>query len=285
MIRQDLPDHGLFYKERWYLVRIKTNNRFKWKFFKYTVISILSVLVFLGIWELCTDGLHLVSAMALPSPVKIFKTFISKLSSRAPDGATLPEHFLASLKLTFSAYISGCILGTIVGILMGWYKPVNTILRPLVDFIRPIPPIALIPVMIMVLGIGFTARASIIFLSVFNTMLLNSYSGIRQTKDVHLWVGRTFGASDLQQLFTIAIPSAKPMIFTGLQLAMTSSWMCVVAAEMLAAGKGLGYMINIARQMARADIVILGILTLGLIGLAISKGFDALEKVFLRGGT
>lgn len=251
---------------------------------KYTVVSIISIAVFLLVWEALTDWFHVFNATSLPSPVKVLISGIKKCYQKAPDGSTLGQHFLASLKLTTIAFITGGIVGTILGVITGWYKVADTILRPLVDFIRPIPPIALIPVMVIIFGIGFKARVSVIFFAVMNNMLLNTYAGIHETSDIHLWVSRTFGASNLQQLFTVALPSAKPMFFAGLRLAMSSAWMSVVAAEMLAASQGLGYMISINRTLARPDLVIVGMICLGLIGLAISKLFDLLEKIFVKGG-
>ena len=113
--------------------------------------------------------------------------------------------------------------------------------------------------------------------------ILNSYSGIRQTKAVHFWVGQTFGASDAQLFFTVAVPSSLPMVLTGLRLTMGSCWMCIVAAEMLAANKGLGYMIQQARGTFRPDIVIVGMITIGLIGTLLSFLLTKLENFILKG--
>lgn len=265
-------------------MRIKVDNRFKWKYLKYTIISIASLLVFIGIWALATNVLQLAPSYALPSPDRVFNSFIRKWTSAAPEGSTLGQHLIASTHLAITALLYGSVAGITVGVLMGWYKPVEIMLRPLVDFIRPIPPIAVIPVMIMLFGIGIEARRAVIFLGVFNITLLNSYAGIRQTKDIHLWVSRTFGASNLQQLFTVAIPSAIPMIFAGLRVAMGVAWASLVAAEMLAASRGLGFMIHISRALARPDLVIVGMIVLGVICLTLAKLFDFIEKRFVKGG-
>jgi ABC-type nitrate/sulfonate/bicarbonate transport system permease component len=208
---------------------------------------------------------------------------LKKFYTAAPDGSTLPRHFFESLKVTTIGYILGMVIGVPLGIAMGWIKWVDRIVRPVFDLIKPIPPIALIPIMVVLLGISIKAKASIIFFSTVIPCIINSYSGIRQTRQIHLWVAQTFGASNPQQLFTVALPSALPMIFAGLRVAMGSSWMALVAAELLASTSGIGYMISIGRALLRSDLIIVGILCLGLIGTVISLSFDLIEKKFIRG--
>ena len=239
---------------------------------KYRAISVLSVAVFILIWYVATAVLELVPSYSLPSPVKVFSTFIAKLSSKAPDGATLGQHFLASLQVATYGYVLGAVIGVPLGIAMGWFDWVDKLFRPVFDFLKPIPPIALIPVMIV-----------LIFFSTVIPCILNSYSGVRQTRQIHLWVSQTFGATNSQQLFSVAIPSAMPMIFAGLRVAMGSSWMALVAAELLASTRGLGYLISIGRSLLRSDLIIVGILCLGMIGIVISALFDVVERLFVRG--
>lgn len=250
---------------------------------KYRIISVLSVVTFLVLWYIATAVLELAPSYSLPSPVKVFKTFVTKLTSKAPDGATLGEHFLSSLQVATYGFVLGAVIGVPLGIAMGWFKWVDKIVRPLFDFLKPIPPIALIPVMIVIFGISIEAKAVLIFFSTVIPCILNSYSGIRQTRQIHLWVSQTFGAINRQQLFTVAIPSALPMIFAGLRVAVGSSWMALVAAELLASTSGLGYLISVGRSLLRSDLIIVGILCLGMIGIVISVIFDFVEKRFVRG--
>ena len=137
--------------------------------------------------------------------------------------------------------------------------------------------------MIVIFGISIRAKAVLIFFSTVIPCILNSYSGVRQTRQIHLWVSQTFGATNSQQLFSVAIPSAMPMIFAGLRVAMGSSWMALVAAELLASTRGLGYLISIGRSLLRSDLIIVGILCLGMIGIVISALFDVVERLFVRG--
>lgn len=249
----------------------------------YWILSILSIIVFVAIWWLCCDVLKMTSSATLPGPVTVAKTFIAKLTSNAPDGATLLQHILSSLKIALGGWAMGIIIGTPLGILMAWYRKVDLFARPLFDLLRPVPGLAWIPLMIILFGIGITPKIVTVFLSAFVPCVLNSYTGIRQTKDVHLWVGQTFGASDFQMLIHIAIPTALPMIMTGIRVALGAAWTCIVAAEMLASTKGLGYMIQQARGIYRPDIIICGMIGIGAIGAAFSAILSLIENKIVKG--
>ena len=247
------------------------------------LLSVSSIVIFICFWYLVTDVLGVYSPTTLPSPTKVVETFFTKLTSPNPDGATLLQHIGASFKTMMTGWLLGAIIGIPLGMMMSWIKPIDLFVRPIFDLIRPIPGLAWIPVFITLLGIGESARVAVLFVASLTGNILNSYSGIRQTKAVHFWVGQTFGASDAQLFFTVAVPSSLPMVLTGLRLTMGSCWMCIVAAEMLAANKGLGYMIQQARGTFRPDIVIVGMITIGLIGTLLSFLLTKLENFILKG--
>ena len=167
--------------------------------------------------------------------------------------------------------------------MMAWNHKADLLITPIFNFLRPIPPIAWIPLMLIFFGIGQTAKAAVIFVSTVTNCILNSYSGVKQAKNVHLWVAQTFGASRWQMLFKVAIPSALPMIFAGLSLSMNLAWMSLVAAEMLAADKGLGYLIQYARMMARTDLVIVGMIVITVIGAILNKILSTIEHAVVKG--
>ena len=251
---------------------------------KFAIVSSISLFCFFLLWYVCTAVLHLKPEYILPSPVQVFKAFIVKLGAKAPDGATLFGHIAASLKVALSGYLLGAVIGVPLGIAMAWFHKVDLFMTPLFDLIRPVPTIAWIPLMILWFGIGLGAKAAIIFVSAFVPCVINAYSGIKQTKQVHLWVGQTFGASNREMLFTIAIPTAMPLIFTGLRISLGTAWMTLCAAEMLASNKGLGYMIQLNRTLARADLIIVGMLTIGCVGIILTGFLNMLEKKFVKGG-
>lgn len=242
-----------------------TPGKMKAKKNSYVWLSVASLAIFFLIWHGVVE-FGIISQALLAPPADILSTFISKLSSRAPDGATLGAHFKASLTLALIGYLSAVIVGAPLGLLMGWYKKVDSIVKPFFEVIRPIPPIAWIPLAILLLGIGLPAKSFIIWLSAFVPSVINSYAGIKLTEPVLINVSRTFGATNWETFLRVGVPSAMPMVFTGLRLSLSSAWMTLVAAELLAATEGLGYMIQMGRTLARPDVIIVGMLTIGLTG-------------------
>lgn len=136
---------------------------------------------------------------------------------------------------------------------------------------------------IVLFGIGIGAKAMVIFINSMVACTVNAYTGIQQTRQEHIWLGDVFGASNAQKLFKIAIPSATPMIFTGLRTALGGSWMALVAAELLASSKGLGFMIQNARLISRPDLIIVGMLCIGVVGLVLDVILEAVEKMVAKG--
>lgn len=251
---------------------------------RYLLLSVLSICVGVFVWWLVTDGLGLFRSNVLPSPVKVLNTFIKKTYQTKPDGATLLQHLIASLKVALGGYIIGAVVGIPLGIFMAWNDKIDMLVRPVFDLVRTIPGVAWTSVMVTLVGIGYMSKALVIFISAMVAMVINSYSGIKQTKTVHLWVGQTFGASNWELLTKIAIPSALPMIFTGLDVALGSAWTTLVAAELLASTKGLGFMIQQARGIFRLDIIIVGMIVIAITGSVLSSLIRMLGNKLVKGG-
>ena len=250
---------------------------------KYFLVSVISFAIFLFAWELVTNILGIMRPYQLPSPERVITAFTRKLTTTAPTGSVLSAHVLASLQVTLYGFIAAAIIGIPLGIAMAWYRKVDLLVSPLFDLLRPIPPIGWVPIMMLLFGIGLESKAAVIFIAAIIPNILNSYSGIRQTNPVHLWVGQTFGASNTQMLFSIAIPTALPMIFTGLRVSLGIAWMTLVAAELVAASRGLGFMLQIARSIGRADIIVMGMFVIAAIGTILTTLLHALEKKFTKG--
>ena len=250
---------------------------------RFQIISIISLVAFFAVWQLLTDVLKVIPSTMLPSPVKVLQTIGMKWTVKKPDGSTLPQHILASLQVSGLGFCLGAVIGVPLGIVMAWWEKADLALKPVFDFVRTIPPIAWIPIMIVLLGIGVIAKASIVFLSAFIPCVINSYTGIKATKTVHIWVAQTFGGSKLRILCRVAIPTALPYIFTGLKVSLNSSWGALVAAEMLGSASGLGYMIQMGRLLSRADLIVVGMILIGIIGTILSAILDTLDKIVVKG--
>lgn len=250
---------------------------------KYTIISIISLITFIIIWEIISKT-GIVSPKKLPAPSKLLDTFVYKLSNKNPDGNTIGVHIITSLKEALLGFFFGIVIGVPLGISMAWFNKFDKFFSPLFDLIKPIPPVGWVPIMITFFGIGIMSKVSVIFIASFIPAIINSYSGIKQAKDVHKWVAQTFGAKNRQVLFTVAIPSAAPMIFTGARVALNGSWVSLVAAELIASTQGLGYMIQMARLVGRIDVVFVGVLVIGVFGAIMMSLLSYLEKKFVKGG-
>lgn len=231
----------------------------------YLLLSILGIAVFLGLWEAASD-FGLVNSRYLAAPSTILKLFFTKLTDPNPDGAVLAVNVLASLQVSLTGFFLAIIIGIPLGLLMGWYGGFESFVRPIFELVRPIPPVSWIPLTIVWLGIGLPAKSFIVFFSAFVPCVINSYTGIKQTSPVLINFAKTCGASNFTTFWRIGIPSSLTMVFAGVRVALGNAWATLVAAEMLAASSGLGYMILMGRQFARPDLILLGIVVIGVIG-------------------
>jgi taurine transport system permease protein len=243
---------------------------------KYTILKIVGIVGFLGIWQLAVVS-GLIDSDRLPAPTAVFETFIYKIYNNQPDGNVLFINIISSLQVALSGFFTAVIIGIPLGLVMGWWKNADRFIRPIFELIRPIPPIAWIPLIVVWMGIGLKAKAMIIFFTTFVPCVINSYTGIKLTNQTLINVSKTFGASNFETFYKVGIPSALPMTFAGIRVALGNSWSTLVAAEMLAASAGLGYMIQIGRTVARPDVVIVGMVVIGVIGALLSALLSFVE--------
>lgn len=241
------------------------------------MLSIIGVLGFIILWQLSVLS-GILPEKLVSTPLNIINLFLVKLVDPAPDGSTLMVNVLASLQIALTGFGLALVLGISLGLVMGWYRAFDYFMRPIFEILRPIPPVSWIPLTIVWLGIGLQAKAFIVFFAAFVPCLINSYTGIRQTNPVLINVAKTCGASNFEIFRRIGIPSAMTMTFAGVRVALGTAWATLVAAEMLASSSGLGYMILMGRQFARADIIILGIVVIGAIGVLFVAGLGLIEE-------
>jgi len=210
-------------------------------------------------------------------------SFIKLVIEGDTDGHTLGEHTLLSLYRVslgfFAAFVTACPLGIIVG----RYRVADAILGPVIEAMRPIPPIAWIPISILLFQSNFTgAQIFIIWIGSFFPILLNTTAGVKRTKPVHLDVASAFGASETQILSKIILPSAAPEIFAGLRIGFGIGWMCLVAAEIVGGGLGLGYLVIQTEQLGLIGQTISAMVVIGVIGFLFSYVFLRAERYLLR---
>lgn len=262
-------------------IQIENQNRIREKR-QLMFISIISILIFLTIWEFAVRT-GIINPKYLASPTQVIQGFFIKLYDPNPDGAVLGVHFISSLYIALIGYLAAIIIGIPLGLVMGYSTVFYKLVNPIFEMVRPIPPIAWIPLSVIWLGIGTVAKAFIIFLAAFVPCVINSYTGVHQTNPVLINVSKTCGASKWQIFRTVCVPSALPLAFTGLKVALGNSWSTLVAAELLSATAGLGYMIQQGRSLVRPDIIIIGMLSIGITGALLSICLSKVEKKFIKG--
>jgi NitT/TauT family transport system permease protein len=171
-------------------------------------------------------------------------------------------------------------LGIPIGLSLGWYPSANQVVNPVMQILRPISPIAWIPVAIIFFGIGDHAAIFLIFLGSFFPIVVACINGVSNVPSVYRRAGRNFGLAPAQLLATVVFPAALPQIIVGLRLALGIAWLVVVAAEMVAVDSGLGYLVIDSRNSGkRYDLVVAAMLMIGAIGLALDWGFRQLETI------
>lgn len=244
------------------------------------ILPVASILTFFIGWEIVVDT-GIVPSTMLASPSKVLLLFIDKLTNPNPDGAVLTQHAWMSAKEAVTAYLLALVMGVPLGLAMGWFTVVRGLARPLFEIIRPIPPIAWIPLCIFWFGIGIWGKVFIIWIAGIVPFVINSWAGVNMTNPTYIQMARTYGASDWQIFTQICIPSALPMVFGALQIALAYCWTNLVGAELLAADRGLGYLISMGRRLAMPEMVVLGMVSVGIGGALIGVLVDAAEKRLL----
>ncbi|MCY2987057.1 MAG: ABC transporter permease subunit, partial [Planctomycetota bacterium] len=188
---------------------------------------------------------------------------------------------VASIRRVLVGFLIASALGITLGFAVGIFPIVRKVLTPLLDTIRPIPPIAWIPISIVLFQLGDPSSYFVIFIGAFFPVLTNTMLGAREVPVVFLEAARSLGASGWQRFLHVIWPASLPNLFAGLRTGLGFAWMCVVAAEMMGARSGLGYMIQFNRQMLRLDRVVAGMLVIGVLGLLMTRLMQFLERLCL----
>lgn len=226
-------------------------------------ISVVTVIGLLVLWWLVTH-LGLVKPLFLPAPESIVARFF-KVLEEGFGGASLWEHTWASLKRVFGAFFLACVTAIPIGIGMGVSRVVRGIFDPPIEFYRPIPPLAYLPLTIIWFGIDELQKIILIYLACFAPMALSARAGVRSVAIEQIHAAYSMGASKRQVIWHVIVPAALPEILTGMRIGIGFGWTTLVAAEMVAASAGLGFMVLSAAEFLVTEVVVLGIVIIGLI--------------------
>jgi NitT/TauT family transport system permease protein len=219
----------------------------------------------------------LVNPGLLPAPEVVLGGFWSMLV----DGP-LALHIVSSVKRVLAGLLLGTAAAVPIGFLIGWYGPVRRLIDPLINFFRALPPIALIPLVIVYLGIGEVAKVAILFYASFFASVIVMYEGMAQISPVFIRVARTLGATDLELFLKVMVPLTVPHLLVALRVALGVSWATLVAAELVAAQEGLGAMIQNASSFFDLRTIYVGIICIGALALLMDAILRRLSRRLVR---
>lgn len=232
-------------------------------------IVIFSVVLGLIIWQVA--GMSASTLVA--SPVAVLHAFFSGVSN-----GVLVKDTLSSLGRVFAGFMIALISAIVFGFIFGWYTIPRLLFDPWIQFFRMIPPIALIPLVVVYLGVGEEAKIFVIFVAAFLVMIVTIYQGVKQMDATLIRAARVLGANDRVLFFKVILPASLPHVFTAIRLGISTSWTTLVAAELIAASSGLGFMIQQASSYFEIPIVYLGIVIIGVIGIVMDRIVILLES-------
>jgi len=238
-------------------------------------LSVLSPLILLGLWEVLAR-VTIIDTRFFPAPSSIFGVFGQMIRS-----GELPTHLGISLQRIAIGFLIGAVPGVLVGLTMGLFSPVRAIIQPLIDATFPIPKIAILPLFIMIFGIGEESKYAIIATAVIYLVLINSVAGVRNIDKIYLEVGKNFHASPLMMFTDIALPGALPLILTGIKLGSGVALLVLITAEFVGAKSGIGYMIWTSWQIFQVEKMYVGLVLIAIIGFGFAILLNWLQRVLV----
>ncbi len=237
-----------------------------------------SVLVLAALWWV-TSHFGWVDGLFLPSPEQLLAALISLWHDGYLD-ASLLQHIGISLGRVLLAFVAAVVTAVPLGLLMGLNPLIGAALDPLVEFYRPIPPLAYLPLIVIWFGIGELSKVLLIYLALFAPLLIATAAGVRRVDPSRVRAVRCLGANRWQVVHLVVLPNALPEILTGLRIALGGGWSTLVAAELIAADRGLGFMVQSAAQFLATDTVLVGILLIAIVALVLELGLRWLQRRF-----
>lgn len=236
----------------------------------------LVLLAAIGLWEIVSI-LQLFPPIALPPPKAVWRAFVI-LFTRGYGGHTIwTDIGISSLRVVIG-FLGAIIIGVPLGLLMARVPLIFRIVDPFLQFIRPVPPLAYIPLLVVWFGIGELPKILLILVGTIPVIIIGTISGVKATPPLRLAVARTLGASERQIFRHVILPSALPEIFTAARVGIGVAWTCLVAAELIAADQGLGWLVQYAGQALQVAVVIAGIIVIGILGYAMELAIRLVEN-------
>ena len=241
------------------------------------LVPVISLVIAIIVWQLIT-AFQLVSPIALPTPLSVWQTLITLVTTGFAGQTIFTDIEVSALRIAVG-FLAAVIIGVPLGILMGRSQVIFRIIDPFLQFIRPVPPLAYIPLLVVWFGIGELPKIVLILIGTLPVIIISTVSGVRGTPIQRIRVAQCLGATPLQLFWFTILPSALPEIFTGMRIGIGIAWSCLVAAEFIAADAGLGYLVQYAGNQLQVGIIFVGIIMIGLLGYGMELVIRGLERL------
>lgn len=229
-------------------------------------------------WFALSQWFGIISVARFPTPADTWASFKTILINGYGNGK-LHQHVLQSVGLVTMAFLISSFTGFLLGIFMGANRKFEALINPIFLTLRPIPPLAWIPLAIVWLGLGDPAKIMVIFVAAFVPSVINSFTGVRSIDVAQREAARMLGISGFSYYTEVLIPSAMPLIFSGLRLSLQASWTTLVAAELVGAALGLGSILNRAAQDINPAMILVGMISVAICGWTMTQLLGYLEKL------
>jgi ABC-type nitrate/sulfonate/bicarbonate transport system permease component len=239
------------------------------------MLGILSPVLLILLWE-AAARLAWIDTRFFPAPTSVMSTFGELIQS-----GELWLHTWASMQRLFWGFLVGGIPALLLGVLMGLYRPVRAAIDPLISATYPIPKSAILPLVLLIFGLGEASKIAMVALGVFYPVLINTMSGVIQIDKIYLDVGKNFRASRIQVFRTIALPGAMPSIMAGIKLGVGMGLILIAISEMIGAKEGIGFMIWNAWQILSVETMYVGLTVIAVLGFVFNVVLNAIEGVIL----
>lgn len=243
------------------------------------LLSSLTVVLVLAAWVLVTE-MGWANELFLPKPQAVWAAFI-KTMTKGYQGATLLQHVGASLYRILTAFAFACLVGIPLGVLMGVSRDARSLFNPLIEFYRPLPPLGLYTLLVMWLGIGESSKLSLLFLAGLPGIVISTIQAVSSIDPIYVRAAQSLGAKPRDLVLYVYLPAAGPLILAGMRISLGFTYTVLVAAEIVAASSGIGWMIWDAAKFLLSDVVIMGLIVLGLTGVLLDLAMRAIAKLLM----
>jgi taurine transport system permease protein len=241
--------------------------------FIYNALPLVSLVVLFCIWLLISSK----NPDFVPTPAMVLERLVD-LVKYPVSNVSLLGHIWASLYRVLIAFGAATILGIVLGLAMGWNQKIHAFCGPVFEILRPIPPIAWIPLVILWFGVEEFPKILLVFIGSFIPIVLNTFTGVKLVEPIFISVGRVFKASNTQLLTQIVLPASVPAIIAGMKASISSGWMVVVAAEMIASRSGVGFLITRGMEGFDVPLIVCSMIIIGILGMLISFALNQAER-------